>query len=90
MALKSENSVSKTRRRRRGTTSPPLANIHPNPGPHRRAARRSSKSPHGVYLSEEKSDNIVKRLKAKKPQESIAKELKCSLKAFKRRTAKLK
>ena len=71
MALKSENSVSKTRRRRRrGTTSPPLTNIHPNPGPHRRAARRKrpsdSQSPHGVYLSEEKSDNIVKQLKAKK------------------------
>ena len=85
MALKSENSVSKTRRRRRGTTSPPLTNIHPNPGPHRRAARRKrpsdSQSPHGVYLSEEKSDNIVKRLKAKKSQESIAKELKCSRKA---------
>ena len=94
MALKSENSVSKTRRRRRGTTSPPLTNIHPNPGPHRRAARRKrpsdSQSPHGVYLSEEKSDNIVKRLKAKKSQESIAKELKCSLKAVKRRAAKLK
>src|SRR5690606_29919840 len=94
MALKSENSVSKTRRRRRGTTSPPLTNIHPNPGPHRRAARRKrpsdSQSPHGVYLSEEKSDNIVKRLKAKKSQEAIAKELKCSLKAVKRRAAKLK
>ena len=94
MALKSENSVSKTRRRRRGTTSPPLTNIHPNPGPHRRAARRKrpsdSQSPHGVYLSEEKSDNIVERLKAKKSQGSIAKELKCSLKAVKRRAAKLK
>ena len=59
-----------------------------------RAARRKrpsdSQSPHGVYLSEEKSDNIVKRLKAKKSQESIAKELKCSLKAVKRRAAKLK
>ena len=92
MALKSENSVSKTRRRRRGTTSPPLTNIHPNPGPHRRAARRKrpsdSQSPHGIYLSEEKSDNIVKRLKAKKSQESIAKELKCSLKAVKRRLSR--
>lgn len=45
MGMNSLNSFSTKRRKRRGSTSPPLINIHPNPGPqHQKKGRRTAKT----------------------------------------------
>ena len=43
--MTSVNSFSTKLRRRRGATSPPLTNIHPNPGPTKKSCRRVAKQP---------------------------------------------
>jgi Transposase and inactivated derivatives len=77
--MKSQSS----RRRRRGTTSPPLVGIEPNPGPKTGAKRRVEKKklttppktsqPSSIHLSPESLKRLEKEFKSGKSQEAIIK-----------------
>ena len=89
--LKSVNSRLQIRRRRRGSTSPPLVCIEPNPGPKSKARRwRPKKKPAtGSYISPEQSEQIVAMLNQLEPYETIARKVGCSVKAVKLRDKRL-
>jgi len=75
-------------RRRRGSTSPPLIGIEPNPGPKTGAKRRVAKQPQSIggrYLSEEKKQQINEQLAQGLSQRQIAKNVGCKEEAVRRR-----
>ena len=94
MSTTSRNSFFKTRRRRCGTTSPPLINIHPNPGPKCAAARRrlpsGRKTVPSQRLTNAQSQEIIARLKAREPFEAIARAVGCRIESVKLRATSLK
>src|ERR1043165_1002969 len=58
--MTSLNSFSPKIRRRRGSTSPPLTNIHPNPGPHHKPTeRQATKPPKEGHVPEEERIQFI-------------------------------
>ena len=92
--MTSLNSLLTTRRRRRGTTSPLLINIHPNPGPRHAASRRKRSSEHKTIpyhrLSDAQSQEIEVRLRAGETVEAIARAVGCKIETINLRRARLR
>jgi transposase len=76
MVMTSRNSFTLKLWRRRGRTSPPLVNIHPNPGPKSKATRRAAKlAPDEHHLSKYKRQKILKLRAQGKSVEEIARDI---------------
>ena len=91
--MTSLNSLLITRRRRRGTTSSLLINIHPNPGPRPAASRRKRSSEHTTIpyrLSDAQSQEIEVRLRAGETVEAIARAVGCKIETINLRRARLR
>jgi hypothetical protein len=77
MRTTSRKALPTNRRRRRGSTSPPLANIEPNPGPNQpktsRRARKSRRQPLDHNLREKDKKELKALLDQKLPLGEIVK-----------------
>ena len=90
--MTSLNSLLSTRRRRRGTTSPLLINIHHNPRPRHAASRRKRSVEHKTIPYHRLSDaqEIEVRLRAGETVEAIARAVECKIETINLRRARLR
>jgi hypothetical protein len=75
METNSLNSFSTKRRNRRGTTSPPLVNIHPNPGPHQKKGRKTAKTRLDHHLGSDELKQVQQLVDENVPTAEISRRL---------------